>query len=212
MSDVSKLLLRVAQLERAMRVIWWTTSDPTASDIVSSTIGEAHPSVPGPRVVERHAEMRERAEKAEAEVARLREALKVAQAAMSAMQGGARTSDEIAGVLGLTPPAEQVKGRLGSSLVTNPRMAMPYVGKSMDRKRNARRRQLSGAHTAVSWNAAYPVGTAVRYWPIYPPSEGFPPEDTTTRSEAWTLGDGSVVVLVSGKAGGVHLSHIEVLP
>ncbi len=47
--------------------------------------------------------------------------------------------------------------------------------------------------------------------PIYPPSEGFPPEDTTTRSEAWTLGDGSVVVLVSGKAGGVHLSHIEVL-
>jgi hypothetical protein len=89
---------------------------------------------------------------------------------------------------------------------------MPYVGKSMDRKRNARRRQLSGAHTAVSWNAEYPVGTAVRYWPIYPPSEGFPPEDTTTRSEAWTLKDGSVVVLVSGKAGGVHLSHVEVLP
>ena len=87
---------------------------------------------------------------------------------------------------------------------------MPYVGKSMDRKRNARRRQLSGAHTAVSWNAAYPVGTAVRYWPIYPPIDGVPPEDTTTRSEAWTLGDGSVVVLVAGKTGGVHLSHIEV--
>ena len=32
------------------------------------------------------------------------------------------------------------------------------------------------------------------------------------RSEAWTLGDGSVVVLVSGKTGGVHLSHVEVLP
>lgn len=28
----------------------------------------------------------------------------------------------------------------------------------------------------------------------------------------WTLGDGSVVVLVDGKSGGVHLSHIEVLP
>lgn len=89
---------------------------------------------------------------------------------------------------------------------------MPYVGKSMDRRRNARRRQLSGAHTAVSWNAAYPVGTAVRYWPIYPPSESFPPEDTTTRSGAWTLGDGSVVVLVSGKTSAVHLSHVEVLP
>lgn len=89
---------------------------------------------------------------------------------------------------------------------------MPYVGKSMDRKRNARRRQLSGAHTAVSWNAAYPVGTAVRYWPIYPPINGVPPEDTRTRSEAWTLGDGSVVVLVAGKTGGVSLSHVEVLP
>lgn len=33
---------------------------------------------------------------------------------------------------------------------------------------------------------------------------------TTTRSEAWALGDGSVVVLVVGRTGGVHLSHIEV--
>ena len=47
---------------------------------------------------------------------------------------------------------------------------------------------------------------------IYPPIDGVPPVDTTTRSEAWTLGDGSVVVLVDGKSGGVHLSHIEVLP
>lgn len=89
---------------------------------------------------------------------------------------------------------------------------MPYVGKSMDRKRNARRRQLSGAHTAVSWNAAYPVGTAVRYWPIYPPVDGIPPEDTTTRSEAWTLRDGSVVVLVAGKTDSVFLSNVDVLP
>lgn len=87
---------------------------------------------------------------------------------------------------------------------------MPYVGKSMDRKRNARR--LSRAHTAVSWNAAYPVGTAVRYWPIYPPIDGVPPEVTRTRSEAWALGDGSVVVLVDGRTGGVYLSNVEVLP
>ena len=89
---------------------------------------------------------------------------------------------------------------------------MPYVGKSMDRKRDARRRQLSGAHTAESWNAAHSVGTAVRYWPIYPPIGGVPPVDTTTRSEAWALGDGSVVVLIEGRSGGVYLSHIEVLP
>lgn len=87
---------------------------------------------------------------------------------------------------------------------------MPYVGKAMDRKRNARRRQLSGAHTAESWNASYPVGTKVRFWPVYPPIDGIHPEDTTTRSEAWALGDGSVVVLVVGRTGGVHLSHVEV--
>lgn len=82
----------------------------------------------------------------------------------------------------------------------------------MDRKRNARRRQLNGAMTAAEWNAAYPVGTAVRYWPIYPPIESVPPVDTETRSEAWALYDGSVVVCVAGKSGGVALSHIEVLP
>lgn len=89
---------------------------------------------------------------------------------------------------------------------------MPYVGKSMFRKRNARRRQLSGAQTAYSWNAAHPVGTRVRYWPVYPPVDGIPPVDTTTRSEAWTLGGWSVVVLVAGKSGCVHLTHVEVLP
>jgi len=58
----------------------------------------------------------------------------------------------------------------------------------------------------------HPVGTRVRYWPIYPPIESVPPVDTVTRSEAWALGDGSVVVCVDGQAGGVHLSHIEVIP
>lgn len=66
------------------------------------------------------------------------------------------------------------------------------------------------AHTAESWNAQYPVGTAVRYWPVYPPVNGEPPVDTKTRSEAWTLRDGSVVVLIDGRRGGVHLSHVEV--
>lgn len=88
---------------------------------------------------------------------------------------------------------------------------MPYVGKSMDRRRSARRRQLAGAHSAASWNAAHPVGSPVRYWPIWPPIEGVPPRDTTTRSEAWTLRDGSVVVLIEGVSGGVHLSHLEAL-
>ena len=74
----------------------------------------------------------------------------------------------------------------------------------------ARRAALSGAMTESAWNEAHPVGTSVRYWPIWPPHEGLPPVDTRTRSEAWTLGDGSVVVMIEGKTGGVHLSHIEV--
>lgn len=87
---------------------------------------------------------------------------------------------------------------------------MPYVGKSMDRKRNARRAALSGAMTAAQWNATHPVGTSVRYWPIWPPIDCVPPVDTVTRSEAWHLGDGTVVVLIAGQSGGVALSHIEI--
>lgn len=87
---------------------------------------------------------------------------------------------------------------------------MPYVGKAMDRKRAERRRQLNGALTPAQWNAAHPIGTAVRYWPVYPPVDGIPPVDTKTRSEAWALGDGSAVVMIDGRTGGVALSHIEV--
>ena len=70
---------------------------------------------------------------------------------------------------------------------------------------------LMGSHTEATWNAAHPVGTRVRYWPIMPPTESEPPLDTTTRSEAWRVGDGSVVVKVVGRAGGVHLGHIELI-
>ena len=65
-------------------------------------------------------------------------------------------------------------------------------------------------HSAESWNNLYPVGTAVRYWPMLPAIHSAPPVETTTRSEAWTLGDGCAVVAVMGKAGGVCLSHIEI--
>jgi hypothetical protein len=63
--------------------------------------------------------------------------------------------------------------------------------------------------TAEEWNAAHPVGTAVRYWAIYPPKDGDGPIDTVTRSEAWALGDGTVVVLIKGKTGGVRVSNLS---
>lgn len=90
-------------------------------------------------------------------------------------------------------------------------MARVFITLQTDKGGRVINSKLSGAHTAKSWNAAYPVGTRVRYWPVYPP-HGIPPVDTTTRSEAWAIGDGSVVVLIAGKSGGVWLSHVEVLP
>lgn len=59
---------------------------------------------------------------------------------------------------------------------------------------------------ADDWNARYPVGTRVRYFPI----AGEPAyEETCTRSKAWQLGSGHSVVKVEGRAGGVSLRHLE---
>ena len=57
-----------------------------------------------------------------------------------------------------------------------------------------------------------PVGTSVNYYSIIgengPKCEPFP---TTIRSEPWKLGDGSVVVKVEGKSGGVAIEHLELI-
>ena len=56
------------------------------------------------------------------------------------------------------------------------------------------------------FNEKYPVGTLVRYHPVVGQPEFLA---TKTRSEAWTLGSGHVVVKVKGKAGGVSIASIE---
>ena len=66
--------------------------------------------------------------------------------------------------------------------------------------------------SAKDWNEQHPVGTRVRYFPILPPIPSVPAVVTETRSEAWELGSGHVVVLIKGKSGGVHVTHLEVLP
>ena len=61
-----------------------------------------------------------------------------------------------------------------------------------------------------AFNAACPPGTRV----IYRPWIGCPEGErviTRTRSEAWLLGHGEPVVKIEGRAGGVCLSHLEVL-
>jgi hypothetical protein len=69
--------------------------------------------------------------------------------------------------------------------------------------------------TAAQWNELVPPGTPVRYWSIRkavePRFEGVDYLDTRTRSEAWHLGDGKLVVVkVEGIAGGVSIDHLAV--
>ena len=56
------------------------------------------------------------------------------------------------------------------------------------------------------WNAAYPVGTGVRYWPGARTGPGI---EATTRSRASVLGGHTSVVWVTDVAGCIALSHVE---
>lgn len=62
--------------------------------------------------------------------------------------------------------------------------------------------------SAYRFNAENPIGTPVRYFPIKGCSDSIV---TKTRSEAWELGHGEVVVKVDGRSGGVCVSHLEIL-
>ncbi len=66
--------------------------------------------------------------------------------------------------------------------------------------------------TVAEWNAKHPVGTRVLYWPISGPEYAHEFVDTVTRSEAWELGHGAAVVKIQGRAGGVLLEHLVLLP
>lgn len=66
---------------------------------------------------------------------------------------------------------------------------------------------MSDVDIADDWNALNPVGTPVVAYPLSRDDAGLV---TTTRSEAWTLGGHTPVVLVDGYAGGIALTHIDV--
>ena len=66
----------------------------------------------------------------------------------------------------------------------------------------------TGELTAAQWNALHPVGTAVT---AYPGVRGEDPLTTRTRSKAWTVGGHTPVVSVDGYAGGICLTHIDVI-
>jgi hypothetical protein len=73
-------------------------------------------------------------------------------------------------------------------------------------RKNKRQR----AEEAVdAFNKQNPQGTPVLFWPGVRLAE---PLKSRTRGEAWALPSGEAVVRVEGRAGGIALTHIEVIP
>lgn len=67
---------------------------------------------------------------------------------------------------------------------------------------------LTPAEQADAWNAAYPVGTRVRYWPVLG-RDGFRVAETT--SPAWAIPSGAALVSITGQSGGVSLTHVQAI-
>lgn len=60
---------------------------------------------------------------------------------------------------------------------------------------------------AELWSESHPIGTAMLYRPI----RGKPEEErVVVCSAAWPLGHGAVVAKVTGRAGGVLVSHLRI--
>jgi hypothetical protein len=71
------------------------------------------------------------------------------------------------------------------------------------------RRQIAAEDECETFNASTPEGTLVRYWPG---ERGDKTERVgKTRSRAWPIGGHTASVLIEGYAGGIALTHVEVL-
>lgn len=72
-----------------------------------------------------------------------------------------------------------------------------------------------GQRQADEWNRLHPIGTRVVAYPLTRPEDNTPSFferlDTVTRTPAWALGNGEPVVSVSGYAGGIRLTHVDVV-
>lgn len=58
------------------------------------------------------------------------------------------------------------------------------------------------------WNKHVPIGTKVKYYPIAGEEKYICEE---TRTPAWILSNGEALVSITGRSGGVALSHIELV-
>ncbi|WP_405461504.1 hypothetical protein OG786_29035 [Streptomyces sp. NBC_00101] len=72
-----------------------------------------------------------------------------------------------------------------------------------------------GQQQADKFNARFPIGTPVMAYPLTRPEDNnpsfFEELTTVTRTPAWILGHGESVVSVEGYAGGICLSHVDVI-
>ncbi|CNJ92591.1 Uncharacterised protein [Yersinia mollaretii] len=59
---------------------------------------------------------------------------------------------------------------------------------------------------ADMFNQKFPIGSRFNYFPV----KGIPDSvEVVTRTEAWALGHGAVVVSVNGRVGGVSITHLK---
>lgn len=65
-----------------------------------------------------------------------------------------------------------------------------------------------GNFSADEFNRLCPIGTEVIYYPVLGEKAH---ERTVTRSEAWELRSGHVIVKIKGRTGGVAVSHLIIL-
>ena len=58
------------------------------------------------------------------------------------------------------------------------------------------------------FEAALPIGRAVRYFPVDGEAEFV---TSIIASKPWALGHGEIIIKIAGKAGGVLVSHLELV-
>jgi len=52
----------------------------------------------------------------------------------------------------------------------------------------------------------FPEGSVVKYYPVAGDRHHL---IATVRSEPWSLGSGNIVLMISGKSGGISVNHLE---
>ena len=62
--------------------------------------------------------------------------------------------------------------------------------------------------TAEAFNKKFPIGSRFKYFNVVGIPDGV---EVTTRTPAWALGSGHVVVSLTGRAGGFHITHLQYL-